>query len=291
MFKNLSIGTKISMGFGIFLITILGINIGSYRDLHNMQGYIHEISARIAPSLNTSQEMIVAMESAYHHANQYSEDRTDKDTFTKACMDYDAAYHRLKAMLTGRPESLKRLELSNTAFQRFKDISKKNPGQDARSLTAKRQEAFSESRAYMDEIIVSLNALFEDTGRQAQGYVAGAAGFTIYFTIFSFIISILLAWFFTRMITRPLAGVIDGLGNIAHGEGDLTMRLEVQGKDELGILALRFNEFIEYMERLIKEIASISTDLQNATDEVSSGAQGLSGATQEQTSAIEEVSA
>ncbi|PIE69895.1 MAG: hypothetical protein CSA22_10680, partial [Deltaproteobacteria bacterium] len=50
------------------------------------------------------------------------------------------------------------------------------------------------------------------------------------------------------LVTRPLNRVIHSLTDIAEGEGDLTMRLPVHSKDELGSLSSRFNTFIEKLQ-------------------------------------------
>ncbi|PID72283.1 MAG: chemotaxis protein [Desulfobulbus propionicus] len=60
------------------------------------------------------------------------------------------------------------------------------------------------------------------------------------------------------LVTRPLNRVIDSLADIAEGEGDLTMRLPVHSRDELGMLSSRFNTFIEKLQNIIKELAERS---------------------------------
>ena len=50
-------------------------------------------------------------------------------------------------------------------------------------------------------------------------------------------------------ITRPLMTVTHELKDIAQGQGDLTSRLEVRSKDEIGELAKWFNIFLEKCRR------------------------------------------
>jgi len=72
----------------------------------------------------------------------------------------------------------------------------------------------------------------------------------------------------TRAIVRPVKNVVDSLTDLAQGEGDLTVRLPVSTSDEIGKLAIRFNEFMEKLHIMIKDItqgvvtlSSSSTDL------------------------------
>ncbi len=75
------------------------------------------------------------------------------------------------------------------------------------------------------------------------------------------------------LVTRPLNRVILSLTDIAEGEGDLTMRLPVHSRDELGSLSSRFNSFIEKLQNIIKELADRSLDV----DTSSSGLLAIAG--------------
>lgn len=65
------------------------------------------------------------------------------------------------------------------------------------------------------------------------------------------------ASFFTAgRISKNINSVVESLKDIAMGEGDLTKRMEVTSKDELGALAHWFNVFVEKIQEMIKEITS-----------------------------------
>lgn len=99
------------------------------------------------------------------------------------------------------------------------------------------------------------------------------------------------AFIIYRAVTRPIANTVSMIKDIAEGQGDLTRRLEIKNKDEIGELAHWFNVFIGNLEDIISRVKLTAIQVDSATSEVSSGAQGLSQATQEQASAIEEVAA
>ncbi|MDD9303451.1 MAG: methyl-accepting chemotaxis protein [Desulfobacter sp.] len=80
-------------------------------------------------------------------------------------------------------------------------------------------------------------------------------------------------------IVRPINRAVEGLKDISEGEGDLTKRLEVGGKDEVGILSEAFNTFIDKLQTMISDISqgvetlsSFSTELAAISDEMSTGA-------------------
>ncbi len=83
----------------------------------------------------------------------------------------------------------------------------------------------------------------------------------------------------SRTIVRPINRAVAGLRDISEGEGDLTKRLEVQGKDEVGTLSLAFNAFIDKLQTMIGDIgqgvealSSSSTELAAISDQMSEGA-------------------
>lgn len=57
-----------------------------------------------------------------------------------------------------------------------------------------------------------------------------------------------------HFVTTPLENLRKGLSDIARGEGDLTCRLPVKGKDEVGQAALVFNEMMENFNQLVRQV-------------------------------------
>ncbi len=93
------------------------------------------------------------------------------------------------------------------------------------------------------------------------------------------LLGILSAFLSTRIIVRPVARVAKGLQAIAEGEGDLTMRLDIKNKDEIGMLAHWFNQFIQKMDELVKEIAGNAMQLGNSSGDLSRIAKQISDGT------------
>jgi len=81
---------------------------------------------------------------------------------------------------------------------------------------------------------------------------------------------------FSRSITAPLNRAVEGLQDIAQGEGDLTMRLRVASKDEIGELARWFNIFIEKLQHIVGQIADNTRSIDASSHELSQVATDLS---------------
>ena len=72
----------------------------------------------------------------------------------------------------------------------------------------------------------------------------------------SALLGLLLIWYTAFRITRPLQVLTRVMEDISLGEGDLTRRLEVQSRDEIGQLATAFNRFVERIHQSIREVSS-----------------------------------
>ena len=144
----------------------------------------------------------------------------------------------------------------------------------------------------------------------------------------SLAISVLLAIFLTRLITRPVDALVQGLGRIAVG--DLSARVAVNSTDEIGNLAAAANTMAEALDTkakialqigdgdlchdvklssdkdtlglalqkmvanlrdVVANVASAAENVASGSEEMTSTAQTLSTGSSEQAASVEEVSA
>ena len=92
---------------------------------------------------------------------------------------------------------------------------------------------------------------------------------------------LLITAFFSNSMTRPILRVVAGLKDVAEGEGDLTARLELSSKDEVGDLAYWFNTFMEKLQRIIKNIAGKADTLNLSSSNLSDLAERMSDGTEQ----------
>ncbi|EHD0093438.1 methyl-accepting chemotaxis protein [Vibrio vulnificus] len=71
--------------------------------------------------------------------------------------------------------------------------------------------------------------------------------------------------FSASKLVKPIKVVVDSLRDIESGEGDLTQRLVVGSKDEIGQLAESFNAFLDKLQRTIGNVAKTSQQLAEQT--------------------------
>jgi methyl-accepting chemotaxis protein len=73
----------------------------------------------------------------------------------------------------------------------------------------------------------------------------------------------------TALIVSPIKGTVAMLKDIAEGEGDLTKRLAVKTRDEMGDMAAWFNTFMEKLQGIIRQIAADAATLNDASSSLS----------------------
>lgn len=74
-------------------------------------------------------------------------------------------------------------------------------------------------------------------------------------------VTVLIRWLF-----EDLKQVSEGLENIAQGNGDLTLRINTNSNDEIGILAENFNQFVSYLHGILSNVNNVSQELDSQAD-------------------------
>ena len=85
------------------------------------------------------------------------------------------------------------------------------------------------------------------------------------------VFSLIIAMIYSKLsITKPLNELIFRATNLSSGDGDLTRKLEVVGKDEIAKASEAINKFIEKVRVLISEAKDISNENSSIANELSS---------------------
>ncbi|MBF9003415.1 methyl-accepting chemotaxis protein [Vibrio nitrifigilis] len=85
------------------------------------------------------------------------------------------------------------------------------------------------------------------------------------------IIALITSWFVARQL-RGLTNITNALTDIAEGDGDLTRRLDVSSQDEVGILADKFNKFVNRLHHMVKEVHNVTVKLNAGANEAARSA-------------------
>ena len=94
-----------------------------------------------------------------------------------------------------------------------------------------------------------------------------------------------------RQSLRDITSITEKMHDIAEGDGDLTIQLEIKSDDEIGDVAKFFNTFVKKIHDVIKDVKKTSLELSQYAEEMSNSSEKLAEHTQEQASSAEEITA
>ncbi len=116
-------------------------------------------------------------------------------------------------------------------------------------------EAFAHAREDMQQTMADM--------KQTALFTGVTTGVAILVTL-----TLIMIFLVPAIVIRPVKEISASLESLARGEGDLTSRMPVNSKDEIGQLATRFNEFISRLQGMIREIANNAKVLHSSASDI-----------------------
>ena len=102
------------------------------------------------------------------------------------------------------------------------------------------------------------------------------------------VIAVLTAIFLTRGIVRPLHEAVEVANALAAG--DLTVKVEAKSKDETGMMLVAMGNMVLKLREIVAEVTSAADNVASGSTELSSSAESMSQGASEQAAAAEEAS-
>ena len=106
--------------------------------------------------------------------------------------------------------------------------------------------------------------------------------------IFAAAFGITIAFFITRAITKPIFMGVKFAETVANG--DLSQRLDITQKDEIGQLAMALNNMVDKLKDVVANVQSAADNVASGSQELSASSEEMSQGSTEQAAAAEEAS-
>jgi methyl-accepting chemotaxis protein len=126
------------------------------------------------------------------------------------------------------------------------------------------------------KLMEELEALEEVTDGAVEGMASevesaqsSAYGWTTFALILGLVVAAGAIFYSAVYIARPLKEVADNLLDISQGEGNLSVSLKANSKDEIGDIATGFNLFVEKIRNTVTQVSSSSAQLGAAAGQLS----------------------
>ncbi len=150
--------------------------------------------------------------------------------------------------------------------------------QAAKPLFEAAAEAVSIKHKSAQEKFLANNTAY----RTARAVVVGAS-------ILSLCLGIVLSLLIARGFSIPLSQAVNALERVAAG--DLTVRLEVDSRDEVGRMAAALNAAVEHLNETMQSVADSATSASASSQQLAAASEAIASGAQEQAASLEETSA
>jgi methyl-accepting chemotaxis protein len=316
MFKQMKIRTRILGILGILAtgyLLLLAMVLISATTTHSRMS---EISSAIFPAALRMQEA----ESAFERMKKHYGDAVvlqDATTITAAGKDAEDAATALEAVKTSLAAMPALGAQASSLVDRFSALRSRDhdlyssvlntKGAPTDEMMAqigslgKENKEFTEAMAAYDKVLA---AEFQKQLDSVDAWSVRSKLTGLVMLFFALLSCTSAWWVVQHKVVRPLAALALRIQDIAEGEGDLTRRVEVDGRNEIDEVGIWFNVFLDKLQDVMRQVksntrrlTSASEELTESTSHMAQGAEAQQGQTalvatamHEMASAVMEVS-
>lgn len=279
---KLTIGKKL-IGSFLFIAIILGItsSISSYYLNKIDDGYSDIIDRRVVILSNVQKIQVhAAKETSRLRAYMITKDQESLDNL-------NASYDRVMSLIeeTNSMAQVKEfkegLEKLNSVNQEFKQkydlliqmIDNNEPSNEITNYYVNDVIPLSRQLDPIAEELADFQTKSMDEASARNTETARAATVNVaIISILAVVLAVLIGYFSSRMISKPIVAIASVAERIALG--DLTIEdIHVKNKDEVGVLAKSFNQMAGNLRNLVEQISKISEHIAASSEELTASAE------------------
>jgi len=123
-------------------------------------------------------------------------------------------------------------------------------------------------RVKLGEIVAAEELLIAERSETQDATANFATTFATVGSFVSITLGLAVALLITRGILIPVEATNRILKDIAEGHGDLTIRVPINTKDEIGDLGHNFNQFVEKLQHIIGDVTDATSQLAASSEEM-----------------------
>ena len=275
MLKNMKIGVRLGLGFGIIVLLMVVSGVFAVTRLHRLDVDLNSITGEQWPKTvyaNNIKDQVNIVARALRNAI-ILDDRGEKQKELKRVDDSRNAEDKALAELekTVR-DSEGKVFLSEVVAARAKyaevlkyivaDIEAGRNEVAAKGLVSRLRPVQTAYFQAVAKLVEHQGHLMTMAGQDADKSYHASRNMVTGLIVFALIMSCLIAWFVMRSITRPLAMAVAVNNRLAAGELDVA--INVDSKDETG-------QLFAAMQQMIGTLREIVTDINKLTDAAAVG--------------------
>lgn len=299
LLRKLKIGSRLAIGFGVILAVMMIMSVGGTALGTKSREELATVVAVASAKERLASEMkalVLEQSTVMRNVGLHSDLKAmqmDEDRAKRLGQMYDESREKMGKMDLSPAER----EILKSLAQIDKDVDL--PFKQAMSMsTSFRNE--DAAQVIMNELDPTIQkALFElgrliDIQKKANQEAIATATLTgdrvantVYIVnVLALLMAVIVAWAITRSIAGPLGESVMVAKRVASG--DLTSRIEAEGRDEAAELLRALRDMNEGLGRMVTQIRSGAESIAVGAGQVAAGNQSLSSRTEEHASSLEE---
>lgn len=273
-FKNLNLFVKISV-IVVLALLIFIINTGystkgmlsTQKDLLTLEKEVYEI-VQLATVNNV---LLMRSDELYTQAVTFN-DLDLKESAEKNLAELKDNIANLKRLDQKNAEHLRNLEENIIQYQTLSSrIVDELFSDDADfaaigDLAAGKATLFDESNVLLDDYKKIVDRGFMELITNTRMNGEDTLRFAIVFGVSMMMVLLVVAFSVAKSISGTVNALRRSLAELADGEGDLERRVDVNGTDELGNVALNFNRFMDTLTDTIKKVIAGSEPISTSAE-------------------------
>jgi methyl-accepting chemotaxis protein len=303
--KDWKIGTRIMLGFAAVILLCIALGIFAFSRTRIIERNASDIASNNIPSVialgHVQTELYHVVELLLQHAA--SSDQHEMDSLEAQMSSLHVA--NLKAWQTyeALPTTPEEASLYQTVkgdrtdfwttieeIRRISRLGTPAANAQAKDLTE------SKLRPVLQKYVAGVQAILDFNNKGSRDGLASVVQSSVSANwgiligvLLTTLIAIPITLVIVRTIAVPLAQTVDILGLVAGG--DLTVSVEVRGKDELGQMATALNKALEKLRFTLQEVSASAAQSSSSSQELAAAAQSIASGAQQQAASLEQTSA
>jgi methyl-accepting chemotaxis protein len=303
MIMNLKMGKKLLLAPLAVIVFLLIFGAISYIGLFNQQGAINDIYNNRFGAYKSSANMIIDL--ANVHANVYK-------VISWGNANYDAkkieslgkeqvavvekTIQNVKTQLASKILSQEEKKIYQGTLEQLEEYKKPVEGvidlagADLNSATmfmGTADDKFQILNKNLESLLALENKLSEGQYNFAMGSFQKVLIISIGVLAAAVIFSLLISFFMTKLIIAPIQKTIKVIEDIS--QGNLTKRVDVVSRDEIGEMSSHFNAFVEKLHQAIVHVARSSNDVSSAANTLDSAAEQMAAGVEQAAAQVNSV--
>lgn len=281
----------VAIALGVALTSLVGISNSFSTFVEEDQAKLEAFSTMYAQGLQGGQALrnVVLNPSA---------DKKGLVNLEKSYKDFDDAFQlamrlsKTDVELQGVvAEVQEKWKLTLEARQRVLSVVNSNQTEAIKLLNDEETPAWRLTR----ELLLKSLANIQKATQETKSRITHKAKITFIISLVIGVVAIVVGTFVVMFVAEGVKKSLDivssSMNKLATGEGDLTQRMPVKTRDEVGRMAEAFNKFMEQLQGIIKQIRSDGDELSSSATQLSASASHVKDASNKQSDAASSTAA